>query len=106
MTLLHKQQAFTRMLGQLIGFAYSQGYALTLGDGYRPDRKGHMSGSLHYERLAQDLNLFIDGEWISDGSHPAWKVLSDFWKGLDPLCAAGIDFGDANHFSIRHGGKA
>ena len=104
-SLLAKQILFARLLGRLIGFAYSQGYALTLGDGYRPDGNGHMKGSLHYVRLAQDLNLFIDGQWIKDGSHPAWLTLATFWKGLDPLCAAGYDFGDANHFSLMHEGK-
>lgn len=69
-----------------------------------PDAE-HMRGSLHYQRCAIDLNLFVDGEYISDGSHPAYRELGAFWKSLDDLCAWGGDFGDANHFSIRDGGK-
>lgn len=105
MTLLEKQQLFTKLIAQLISYAYSQGYKMTFGEGYDDDGKGHMQGSLHYSRLAQDLNLFIDGKWIKDGSHPAWQELGQFWEKLDPLCAWGGRFSDSNHFSITHFGR-
>lgn len=62
----------------------------------------HMPNSLHYKGLASDWNLFIDGQWISDGSHPAWKALGEHWESLDGLCSWGGRFGDSNHFSITY----
>jgi hypothetical protein len=117
-----KQRLFPMLLAQLYLHAQSQGYELTLADGSIDQRrKGqpvngdtgpveymdrvHMLGSLHYARLAQDLNLFVGGEYIADGGHPAWTELGVFWEGLHPLCAWGGRFGDGNHFSLQHGGK-
>lgn len=106
MSLLEKQWLFTECLGKLIAHTYSKGWKLSLGDGYRPDQKGHMKGSLHYSRLAQDLNLFVGGVWITK-DHPAWHELGRFWLSLDPLCAWGGEFQsvDLNHFSVEHDGK-
>jgi len=113
------QSLFVVCLGELIRYAASKGYALTLGEGFirnpRKSRAGtrfedgvHMVGSLHYLGLAQDLNLFIDERYITDGSHEAWKGLGEFWVGLSPLCRWGGHFGsvDSNHFSITFGGKS
>lgn len=105
MTLRQKQSLFVELVGNLIGFAYSLGYELTFGDAARMDRQGHMSNSLHYSRLAIDLNLFVDGKYIRSGSRPEWKVLGEYWESLHPLCAWGGRFGDANHFSLKHGGR-
>lgn len=104
--LLRKQFLFTHLLSYLIQFAYSKGWKLTLGEGFRGDSKGHMPGSLHYSRLAQDLNLFVDDQWIQV-AHPAWTELGEYWEGLDPDCAWGGRFAnqDYNHFSLSHGGK-
>jgi hypothetical protein len=104
-SLRKKQSLLVKCLGLLINYAYSKGWELTLADGLRKDCKGHMPGSLHYIGLAQDLNLFIDDEWVSDGSRPEWKELAEYWESLDPLCAAGYRFQDANHFSIEHEGR-
>lgn len=105
MRLRKKQSLHVQLFAKLIHKAYDEGWELTWGDAARIDRRGHMPGSLHYSRLAVDVNLFVDGEWISDGSHPAWEVLGEFWESLHPLCAWGGRFGDANHFSIKHGGR-
>lgn len=105
MTLRQKQSLLVRCLSRLFSYAELKGWEFTLGDGYRPDKRGHMPNSLHYERLAQDLNLFVEGEWIQDGDHPAWQDLGLFWERLHPLCAWGGRFGDANHVSIEHEGR-
>jgi len=105
MRLRQKQSLHVKLFGQLIQRAYELGYELTWGDAARIDRRGHMPNSLHYVRLAVDVNLFVDGEWISDGSHPSWSVLGEYWENLHPLARWGGRFGDANHFSITHGGK-
>lgn len=106
LSLRAKQSLFVLLIGRLITYVYAQGWELTLADGYRPDMKGHMPGSLHYIRLALDLNLFVDGKWIADGDHPAWVAIGEYWEGLNPLCRWGGRFQDGNHFSLAHGGKA
>lgn len=106
MTLSEKQQLFARLVAHLISHVFAKGWAVTLGDGNVDAKVGHMRGSLHYQRLAQDLNLFVDGEYIQDGGHPAYAELGEFWEGLHPLCRWGGRFRDANHFSMAHDGKA
>jgi len=115
-----RQTLLVNCLGELFRYALSQGYELTLGEGYvKSPRKirdrgviveledgEHMRNSLHHERLAQDLNLFIAGEYIADGGHPAWRELGEFWEQLDPLCRWGGRFRDSNHVSITYGGKS
>ena len=67
----------------------------------------HMPASLHYTRLAIDLNLFVKGEYITDGSHFAWIDLGTYWENLDQACSWGGRFrgGDANHLSVTFGGR-
>jgi hypothetical protein len=95
---------------------YNRNYEFTLGEAYvqtpRKTREGtfvsdgvHMPSSLHYTRLAIDLNLFIRGVYITRSDDMAWIDLGSFWKGLDPSCSWGGDFGDANHFSVTFGGR-
>ena len=112
MTLGDKQRAFTRMTADLIAFAYEQGYELTFGDAYRDPRvHGQMgekksyssANSNHKERLAIDLNLFVKGEYIINGDHPAYVALGEYWESLGG--SWGGRFDDANHFSIEHNGR-
>jgi hypothetical protein len=113
------QSLFVVCLGELFRYAASRGYELTLGEGFihdpRRTRFGgmvsdgvHMKESLHYSGLAQDLNLFLGNELISDGDDPAWKDLGAFWLGLDDKCRWGGNFKsvDSNHFSMAWGGRA
>lgn len=112
------QWLLVRCLARLFNYACERGYELTLGEGYvQPERKlrdgtfaqdgVHMPASLHYVRLAQDLNLFVKGVYITDGGSFAWIDLGHFWEALDPAASWGGRFksGDANHFSITFGGK-
>lgn len=110
MTLLEKQQLFAVLAAQLILYANSQGYKITLGEAYRtPEqatlnaKKGSgIANSLHTIKLAIDLNLFRDGKYLSDTeSH---RTLGEYWEKLDPLCRWGGRFGDGNHYSITHNG--
>ncbi len=113
MKLSAKQQRFTECIATLIAYAVSRGYAFTLGDGYRDPRvhgafgvKGSYAAasSVHKLRLAQDLNLFIDGAYITDGGHPAYIELGELWESLDQMARWGGRFKDANHFSFEHEG--
>lgn len=105
MRLRQKQSLFVELVGQLIEYAYEKGYELTFGDASRMDEKGHMEESLHYIRLAIDLNLFVGGRWISNGDHHVWEELGQVWEDFHPMCSWGGHFGDANHFSLKHGGR-
>ncbi len=113
MSLSKKQQRFTLCIGKLIIYAHSKGYGLTQGDGYR-DPKVHgefgekksysAANSVHKIRLADDLNLFIDGKYVPDGNHPAWLDLGEYWESLDLDARWGGRFNDANHLSFKHWG--
>ena len=115
MTLGQKQRLFTKLVAQLIQYAYAQGYELTLGDAYRDPsvhgdvgvKKSYSSAnSVHKQRLAIDLNLFKGG--VYQTSTEAHKPLGEYWKSLHPLCRWGGDFStpDGNHYSMTHEGRA
>jgi hypothetical protein len=121
MSLSKLQQEFNECQGVLVSYAMMKGYKLTRGDGYRDPRvhgefgekKGYGSKwSCHKKRLAQDHNLFIDmdgdgkPDYITDGDHPAYKDLGEFWENLHPLARWGGWFDDANHFSFEYKGKS
>lgn len=112
------QSLLVRCLSELIRYAYQRGYELTLGEAYvqtpRKTREGsfvddgvHMPSSLHYTRLAIDLNLFVRGAYVTRSDDMSWIDLGSYWKSLDPACTWGGDFpqGDANHFSVTFGGR-
>ena len=109
-TLREKQSHFVRCLGLLFQFAELRGWEFTLAEGYIGDSidkpkedTPHMRGGNHFNRLGQDLNLFIGGKWIAYRTDE-WKELGKFWESLDPLCRWGGHWGDSNHFSLEHKG--
>jgi hypothetical protein len=109
MTLRQKQSKFARMVADLIIKAYEMGFEVTLGDAYRDPRvHGNMGErksyshprSAHKVRLAIDLNLFKDGEFLegSDDHRPLgewWESQGGTWGGR---------FSDGNHYSVEHNG--
>lgn len=110
MSLREHQSAFLRDIATLITFAFEHpDVQLTAGDFWAHD--GHMARSLHYERLAADLNLFVktahDTEpnrfvWkYVNAEHPMWNMLGAKWLSLSPNNRWGGDFAkrDYNHFS-------
>lgn len=109
-----KQSRFVKMLARLIDFAYENGYELTLGDGYRDPRVFGIHGetkpgaygkpySNHKIRMAQDFNLFRDGEWLQETAD--FRPLGEFWETLAPDARWGGWFNDGNHFSLEHNGR-
>lgn len=111
MKLGDKQKKFTSLIPCLILHAHRLGYDVTLGDAYRDPRlhgamgekKGYgHSRSGHKIRLAIDLNLFKDGEYLT--STEDHKELGEFWESLHPLCRWGGRFNDGNHYSLEHDG--
>ena len=116
MTLGEKQRLFTRLLADLYAYIYAMGWEASIGDGYRDPRVHGGYGekksysakwSLHKLKISSDINLFVEGKYISDGSHPAYQQLGAFWKSRNELCEWGGDEGrnDANHFSLSHDGR-
>lgn len=108
------QQDHVHCFMLLIQFGESLGYKFTWGDAYRDERvhgkwgvkKSYsLSKSTHKIRLAVDINLWIDGEWITDGTREEWSILGKYWKSLHPLARWGGDFDDANHFSFEMWGS-
>ena len=101
MSMREKQVLFTRKIALLISYAYETGYELTFGDAYRGDRKGHINNSLHYDRLAVDLNLFKDGIWRTETKDH--EPLGMFWESLGGNW--GGRYGDGNHYSWKYRGR-
>ncbi len=108
-TMGQKQRRFTRMLADLINFAYANGYELTVGDAYRDPRLhgemgvkrgyGHASSN-HKQRLAMDFNLFKDGKFLQ--STEDHRPLGEYWESIGG--SWGGRFSDGNHYSIEHNG--
>ena len=113
MTLGQKQRQFALDVSILVQHIYASGYECTLGDAYRDSRvfgsMGEQMGygrakSAHKQRLAIDLNLFKDGQYLADTeSH---RSFGEYWKSIREGNVWGGDFDDGNHYSARHAGIA
>lgn len=119
MTLREQQSLFVRLVGSLIEHAYASGYELTFGETWRTPEQARLnaaagrgvSNSLHLDRLAIDLNLFRDGQFLSKTEDH--RPLGEFWKSLHPRCMWGGDFKDSkgqpkpdgNHYSMQWGDR-
>lgn len=108
MSLGEQQRKFTLYVAKLIQFAYDSGFELSFGEAYRTPEQAALnaskgtgiSNSLHIQRLAIDLNLFVGGQYKADSeSH---RPLGEFWETLDPKCRWGGRFTkpDGNHYEL------
>lgn len=112
MTLRQQQSEFVRLVAKLIEFAYANGMELTFGECWRTPEQAALnakkgtgiSSSLHTERLAIDINLFVGGVFID--SSEGHRRLGEHWKSLHPRCRWGGDFRkpDGNHYSYSPDG--
>jgi hypothetical protein len=104
----NKQSIFLLNFAKLILWIYERGWEATAGELLRTDEQQELylkSGkskavrSRHQDKLAGDINLFIDGVYQS--GKEAYKPLADYWKSLHPDNVAGYDWGwDSNHFQF------
>lgn len=112
MDLLEKQWLFTQLVARLIWELRDRGYQITFGEATRtPDAAllNSMQGdgiqnSLHLDRLAIDLNLFVGRQWLRTVED--YEIAGKIWESYstpDYECAWGGRFNDAFHFSIAHG---
>jgi hypothetical protein len=95
-----KRELGTRLLVQLLSKMIEDGMRPRLGkDGLK-----HMKGSLHFEGLAWDIDLFdSENNYLTETSdHESYGV---FWEGLHPDCRWGGRFEDGNHYSVGYQGK-
>jgi hypothetical protein len=113
MTLQESQFKFMRMLPRLLDQAHLMGYELTAGEAFRSREealrlsrvgKGILQ-SLHTSRLAIDLNLFKNGEYlILSSDHTAlgewWEKLGGAWGGRFVGKSQ-----DGNHYSLPWDGR-
>ena len=109
MALGEKQRKFTRMVPRLIDKAHELGFEVSLGDAFRDPRvhgefgkkMGYSSSrSCHKLRLAIDLNLFRDGQYLS--STEDHRELGEWWESQGGTW--GGRFHDGNHYSLEHDG--
>lgn len=96
MSLRNKQSEFVRKVALLILFAYDQGYELTFSDAYATN--GHSLDSFHYKRLAIDLNLFYEDEYLT--STEDHEFLGVFWESLGGTWGGRFSKPDGNHYSL------
>ena len=96
MSLRKQQSQFARMVGLLINYATLQGYEITFGDAYA--KSGHIDGSFHYKRLAIDLNLFKNGEYLTETQDH--KPLGLFWESIGGTWGGRFEKPDGNHYSL------
>lgn len=96
MSLRKKQSEFARAVGLLLNYIYFMGYEVTFGEAqaFATDKR-HIRGSFHYKRLAIDLNLFKDGNYLR--STKAHEPFGIFWESLGGTW--GGRFRDGNHYS-------
>lgn len=111
MSLRAKQSRFARLVPRLIDKAFELGYEVTLGDAYRDSRVHGIFGqrksysrarSVHKLRLAIDLNLFKNDQYIIDST--GHRELGEWWVKQDPDARWGGEFGDYNHYSFEFEG--
>ncbi|QEE51038.1 M15 family metallopeptidase [Flavobacterium alkalisoli] len=104
-----KQSIFLKNVALLILWAYENGYELTAGELLRTEEQQQIylkkgltktTHSRHQDKLAIDLNLFVNGVYQSQ--REPYKPLAEKWKSLHPDNVAGYDWGwDANHFEMK-----
>jgi len=109
LTLRQKQSIFLKNAAKLILWAFENGFELTGGELLRTESqqaeyvktgKSKTMNSRHLQKLAIDINLFVDGKYRYDKE--AYKLLAEYWKTLHQDNVAGYDWGwDANHFEMK-----
>ena len=109
-TIRAKQEQFAQMVAHLILMADLMGFGVTFGDAYRDPRvfggmgikKGYgRSQSNHKIRLAVDLNLFKDGDFLQETKDH--EPLGEYWESIGGTW--GGRFNDGNHYSLEHEGR-
>ena len=106
MSIRAAQSKFLKDFAKLITWAFEQGYELTAGELlrtveqhriYQQTGKTKATTSLHCNKLAGDLNLFINGVYITDTAK--YAPLGKYWCSLDAKNRWGGDWDKDGSFS-------
>ena len=100
MTLGEQQELFSDLYTEHIQWLYGRGYKVRMGDVFAHDR--HKPNSNHYIKLAGDINLFKDGEYLTETEQH--RESGEKWESRHELCRWGGRFNDGNHYSLIHHG--
>ncbi len=106
--LLQRQMRFMRAIGNFISAVnlIHPDVEMTAGDFWAT--ADHMIGSMHYARLAADINIFYQGDWLEtyEQAPDIWDSLGRIWKAQHEHARWGGDFEekDLNHFSFTYNG--
>ncbi|KKN27340.1 hypothetical protein LCGC14_0865650 [marine sediment metagenome] len=112
MRLGEKQELFAQLYAEHIIWLHTCGYEVRLGDVFA--REGHREGSNHYIKLAGDINLFKNGEYIT--TTMGHRESGEKWESRHELCRWGGNWDkddhpgepgedDGNHYSLLHNGR-
>lgn len=115
LTLRTARCAFTVAIAELILYAKSQGYEIALAEGMdrrteKDPTSDHMNGSLHDIGLAQDLDLYLNGVYLTNSEDHV--VLGTWWEdygvahGLPLVWGGNFKKADGTHYSLRWRGRA
>lgn len=115
MSLPEKQSLFARLFAEWLTWCYTlPGVTIALSEGYVAitdaadgDYDGpHMKQGGHYNKLAHDVDLFYHSVYITESSHPIWKLLGEKWElsHVDARWGGRFSKPDANHISIEYNG--
>jgi hypothetical protein len=106
MSLGTQQREFALAFAKLIIWIYKQGYEVSYGDAYRDprvhgeynERRGYgHPRSFHKKRLAKDINLFKDGEYLR--STEAHRPIGEKWEKMGGTWGGRFSEPDGNHYS-------
>ena len=106
----NNQVKFSKMAAELILYAISLGYQVTMGDAYRDPRlhgkvgekRGYgAANSYHKRRLALDLNLFRNGKYLTSTADHA--PLGTWWEARGGTWGGRFKTPDGNHYSLGEG---
>jgi hypothetical protein len=112
MSLLNEQACFLADCWRLCEYIRSLGLTVTGGELYRtPEQqaiyvksgKSKTSNSMHLQRCAIDLNIFVkpNGKFVLLADAATWQTIGQYWKSLSPTNRWGGEFkgfADLNHF--------
>ena len=95
-----KRRQFSQMQAMLIQYAHFLGYECAVDFVKRcEDCQVGKANSMHKLGLAMDLNLYLDGHYLTEEwPHADLHALWDLLGGAERIP------GDMNHYSISHGG--
>ncbi len=99
-----KQELFTASLAILLQYMISQGYQPRLAFVLRcEDCPVGRAQSLHKSKLAADIDLFKDGQYLTETEDH--RQFGEFWEAMGVHHSWGGHFDDGNHYSLTHDGR-